>query len=198
MKASGTPRNGRAGNSLNRAVEGRPLRASGHGPSSLRFPAALEGPGHAFHGMPARTDRCSQDIGLHPARPVARPGVCRETGRNLEPGANLAGTLPTDTSTQFCDSTLVTHRGRLRYPYGAGVPPARTKWRGRRPPPAARSVYRCGFSCRPNPLSRCSVAETAGRWRATGILGEPFSGETKWTLARSSWSARWQRSWSTA
>ncbi len=40
-------------------------------PSSLRLPAPLEGPGHAFPGMPAHRDRCSQDIGLCPARPCA-------------------------------------------------------------------------------------------------------------------------------
>ena len=38
-------------------------------PSSLRLPAPLEGPGHAFPGMPAHRDRCSQDISLCPARP---------------------------------------------------------------------------------------------------------------------------------
>ncbi len=37
---------------------------------------------------------------------VARPGVCNETGRNSEPGANPAETLATHNSTHLRDTTL--------------------------------------------------------------------------------------------
>ncbi len=101
------PRKGRAGSSDPAAVEGRPPRAPARGPCSLRCPASLHGPGHAFHGLPARRDRCPVDIGPSPARLITRPGVCNETGRNSEPGANPAETPATHHPTHLRDTTLV-------------------------------------------------------------------------------------------
>ncbi len=80
IKLVNGPAGGFGGNRARRLVEARCRPRTGRAGSS--DPAAVEG--------------CA----------VARAGVCNETGRNSEPGANPAETLATHYSTQSRDTTL--------------------------------------------------------------------------------------------
>ncbi len=76
---------------------------------------------------------------------VARPGVCNETGRNSEPGANPAETLATHNSTHLRDTTLAPKSGKR---------PAFSKGTRRGRAPLFASRCRAGCSSGGKPVGR--------------------------------------------